>query len=76
MDPYFAVRTYGSTTLFKLAPPEESGPVLNDLATLSPCDVGGNTIQDVKLNSELNVFVVNNRGMVFLAAYGQDNAAM
>jgi len=76
MDPYFAVRTHGTTTLFKLAPPEDSAPVLNDLATLSASDVGGNTIQDVKLNSELNMFVVNNRGMAFLAAYGQENAAL
>ncbi len=76
MDPYFALRTHGSTTLFKLAPLEESAPVLNDLATLSASDVGGSAIQDVKLNSELNMFVVNNRGMAFLAAYGQENAAL
>jgi hypothetical protein len=75
-DPYFVVRTHGNTTLFKLELLDDSRPVLNDLVTLSASDVGGNTIRDVKLNSELDVFIVNDQGAVFLVADGQERIAL
>lgn len=75
-DPYFVVRTHGSTTLFKLELLDDSRPVLNDLVTLSASDVGGNNIRDVKLTSELDVFIVNDQGAVFLVADGQERIAL
>ena len=70
------MRTHGSTTLFKLELLDDSRSVLNDLVTLSACDVGGNTIRDVKLTSDLDMFIVNNQGAVFLVADGQEPIAL
>ena len=70
------MRTHGSTTLFKLELLDDSRPVLNDLVTLSASDVGGNNIRDVKLTSELDVFIVNDQGAVFLVADGQERIAL
>ena len=75
-DPYFVVRTHGNTTLFKLELLDDSRPVLNDLVTLSASDVGGNTIRDAKLTSELDMFIVNDQGAVFLVADCQEPIAL
>lgn len=75
-DPYLAVRTHGNTTLFKLELLDDLEPVLNDLVTLSASDVGGSTIRDIKLTSELDMFIVNDKGAVFRVAYSQERIAL
>ena len=69
-----AVRTYGSTKLFKLNPWPQCSPhyyKLTDLATLSRADVGDEVIVDMKhIPSSLDVLTVGDRGSIYQSHIG------
>ena len=63
-----AVRTYGSTKLFKLNTWSECNPhyTLTDLATLSRADLGDEVMVDMKhIHSSYDVLTVGDRGSVY-----------
>ena len=68
IDVRFAVRTFGSTKLFKLNTWSEFGPYhnLTDLATLSRADMGDEVMVDMKhLHSSHDVLAVGDRGTIY-----------
>lgn len=68
IDVRVAVRTYGSTKLFKLNTSSECNPhyKLTDLATLSRADVGDEVIVDMKhVRSSQDVLSVGDRGSIY-----------
>lgn len=61
-----AVRTYGSTKLFKLNTRSESHYKLTDLATLSRADIGDEVMVDMKhVRSSHDVLTVGDRGSIY-----------
>ena len=67
-DVRVAVRTYGSTKLFKLNSQSERNPhyKLTDLATLSRADMGDEVIVDMKhIPSSHDVLTVGDRGSIY-----------
>ncbi|SJL00535.1 uncharacterized protein ARMOST_03848 [Armillaria ostoyae] len=61
-----AVRTYGNTCVLKMGPSDTPKRVkLVDVATISPSDVGGRQMIDVKFPSVHDLLTVNDQGVVF-----------
>ena len=68
IDVRIAVRTYGSTKLFKLNTWSECNPhyKLTDLATLSRADMGDEVMVDMKhVRSTSDVLTVGDRGSIY-----------
>ncbi|PBK78301.1 hypothetical protein ARMSODRAFT_874096 [Armillaria solidipes] len=63
-----AVRTYGNTCVLRMGPSDTPKRVkLVDVATISPSDVGGRQMIDVKFPSVHDLLTVNDQGMVFIS---------
>ena len=50
-------------------------PTIKDLAVISPSDLGGRQILDVKLGSFTDAFVVNDQGVVYTYNIGTSTAS-
>ncbi|KAF9053864.1 hypothetical protein BDZ89DRAFT_1032274 [Hymenopellis radicata] len=64
-EPIFAVRTHSTASVLEMKTAVPFAPTVQELTEISPSDLGGRPIVDLKLPSFANAFVVNDQGVVY-----------